>query len=146
MSNLKLTKVNQYRYPAGHRKVGEMCNVYTVSGDKDAVDQYVADQIATSPKGVQYHTDGKPLFWNDNLGETATRGKQGGWFINDELASALRSEVVKASAKGDTLMAELFAAELVKNKLAQIKAMQSFRSTPTPVSASASAEPGLDNV
>jgi hypothetical protein len=136
MNKLKLTKINQYR-----TSKGVLMNTYRVTGSKEAVAQYVADQSAVVRKngqtGASFEIEGDPtsapLYWSQDLGEEISRGKQGGWFINDELQDVLMSQAQRERARGNDAVADAMISAIVAEKVAKAKAMLAFRSTPAPV-------------
>lgn len=126
---VNITLVNKYI------KNGKLVYTYGISGDPVAVAQYVADQ-ANKPKGCQYHEVTKaPLFWSNDLGETATRGRTGDWRVSNDFVRAASQEIDKQTRVGNEVLANRIADKLADSILDNIKSTLKVRGTSAATSA-----------
>lgn len=112
---LKATKVNQYI------KNDALVYVYTLSGDKSAIEQYEADQ-ASKPKGCQYHEVTKqPLAWSSDIGDTFVRGRNGQWRISNDVVRATSQTIKSLTRQGNDLIADKLADRLADEMYNNVK-------------------------
>jgi hypothetical protein len=148
---LTITKVNQYI------KSGYLTYLYTVSGDKEAVEQYEADQEVTAKKGCQYHEVTKePLYWSTDAGETIVRsGKTRKWNVDNTIERAVSQKINSLNRVGNEKVADKLADRLADSIMADIEAVLRKRSnttagakseTPEEQEAKTTEDKGLDGV
>lgn len=123
---LKGTKVNQYT------KNGALVYVYTLTGDKSAIEQYEADQNVNTEKGCQYHEVTKlPLAWSPDLGDTFVRGRDGQWRISNDVVRATTQNIKQLTRQGNDIIADKLADRLADEMFNNIKQMMKKRGAPS---------------